>query len=98
MAIDINEQAAPHQSPPSNHSSKSTLQHLLTRTTPTSINTPHPERRPIPATDPRIRLISLERLAIPLVGAVIAHPALGAARAVAVGDAGVGEGKEGEEG
>lgn len=71
---------------------------LLTRTTPTSINTPHPERRPVPATDPRIRLIPLEGLAIPLVSAVVAHPTVGAARAVAVGNSGAGEGKEGKEG
>ena len=89
-------QLPPQRSPPS--TPQPSLTNLLTRTTPTSINTPHPERRPIPATDPRIRLITLEGLPIPLVGAVVAHPAVRATRAVAVGDAGAGKGKEGRRG
>lgn len=76
----------PHYSPPS--LPHPPLTHLLTGTIITLILAPHPQRRPFPAVNSGVLLLHDEGFAIPLVGAVVAHPAVGAARAVAVGDAG----------
>lgn len=80
------------QYPATTTASPSPPSHLRTRATPTSISAAHPKRRPVPAPDAGIPLVADEGRAIAFVGAVVSDPAVFAARAVAIGDAGCGNG------